>query len=572
MKVSNQTAVVLGAIVLLASSLGVGLAATPNPTSGTIPLQTDSGLVVDVQSDLPSVPFADSNTVDIRNIEVNASGSASLDVDTFDSNGFTNVSAVDATSSDIRVIRDGASNVTILRDDITAADVTDPTPVQSGDIDLVYSAASDSASVEVDTNGNGLIAVDRSSGTSLDEASPDADGFVTVDLPQASGQAVGFEEGPNTLFVRNVSQPQQTINPSGQTEIRFFEQGSEDVFVRDASNGNVSFVGLPKTSAFVARANLSGYVDRRVLIESIFDQDEMFLLPDNNATTTVETRFTIEDRTGTFGGGAQLQLSRPINTTGSPVDQERYVDVAGGVIGDAREFQTTLEQGVRYRVTISEDGNQRQLGSIVAESDRVYNLEITGIEFDTNSNQTVGVVEAVGNVSGSGGSKTKTLTLRYNDSERATTSFSAVIHERGNSSNVLTTVSPSRTAFPLGGFRFSTALTGPEANTSYVANVTYERLGEQQTALKAFGASQFNVGPVPLGDGWRAIFGVGLLIVMGGAFSVGNARIGALIIPGVAFVLLQIGWLAGTTTVIGVGLAFSVAVLYNVVKTSRGVP
>jgi len=59
---------------------------------------------------------------------------------------------------------------------------------------------------------------------------------------------------------------------------------------------------------------------------------------------------------------------------------------------------------------------------------------------------------------------------------------------------------------------------------------------------------------------------------MGGAFSVGNARIGALIIPGVAFVLLQIGWLAGTTTVIGVGLAFSVAVLYNVVKTSRGVP
>jgi hypothetical protein len=246
--------------------------------------------------------------------------------------------------------------------------------------------------------------------------------------------------------------------------------------------------------------------------------------------------------------------------------------VAGGVIGDAREFQTTLEQGVRYRVTISEDGNQRQLGSIVAESDRVYNLEITGIEFDTNSNQTVGVVEAVGNVSGSGGSKTKTLTLRYNDSERATTSFSAVIHERGNSSNVLTTVSPSRTAFPLGGFRFSTALTGPEANVSYVANVTYERLGEQQTALKAFGASQFNVGPLPLGDGWRAIFGVGLLIVMGGAFSVGNARIGALIIPGVAFVLLQIGWLAGTTTVIGVGLAFSVAVLYNVVKTSRGVP
>jgi hypothetical protein len=570
MSIDRQTAIVVG-VVLLFGSMGVALAATPIPTSGTVPLQTNSGLVVDVQSDLPSVPFADDNTVDIRNIEVNASGSASLDVDTFDKNGFTNVSAVDATSADIRVIRDGASNVTILQDDITAADVTDPTPVQSGDTDLVYSAASD-ASVRVDTNGNGIIAIDRSSGTALEEASPDAAGFVTVDLPQASSQAVGFEEGPNTLFVRNVSDPQATISPSGDTEIRFFERGSVDVFVRDASNGQVPFAGLPKTSAFVARANLSGYVDRRVLIDSIFAQDEMFLLPDNNQTETVETRFTIEDRTGTFGGGAQLQLSRPINTTASPADQERYVDVAGGIIGDAREFQTTLEKGVRYRVTISEDGDQRQLGSVVAASDRVYNLEITGIEFDTNSSQTVGIIVATGNVSGSGGSKTKTLTLRYNDSERETTSFSATIHEVGDPSNVLTTVSPSRSAFPLGDFKFSTSLSGAQANTSYVANVTYERLGEQKNAVKAFGASRFAVGPVPLGDGWRAIFGVGLLIVMGAAFSVGNARIGALIIPGVAFVLLQIGWLVGTTTVIGVGLSFSVAVLYNVVKTSRGVP
>jgi len=137
---------------------------------------------------------------------------------------------------------------------------------------------------------------------------------------------------------------------------------------------------------------------------------------------------------------------------------------------------------------------------------------------------------------------------------------------------VLTTVSPSRTSFPLGTFQFSTTLTGKQANTSYVANVTYERLGEKQTALKSFGAEQFSVGPVPLGDGWRTIFGVGLLLVMGGAFSVANARIGALIIPGIAFVLLQVGWLTGTVTLISVGLAFSVAVVYNLVQTSRIAP
>lgn len=569
---TRERAVVVASALLLLSSLGIGLAATPIPTSGDIPLESDSGLVVTHTSDLPSVPFADSNTVELNSVRFNSSGTSSLTVDTFNSNGFTNISAVDASSNAIRINRSAAGNVTTLKDQITSARVTDPTPVASGDTDLIYSAAADSR-VTVDTNGNGIVAVDLSSGTALDEATPDANGTATVTLPSGSNQAVGFEEGPSKMTLRNVSEPQSTISGGGDAEIRFYQRDDDTVFVRDGSGGTVSFAGLPKTSAFVVKTNISGYVDRRLLVDSIFQQQDVYLLPDNASNvTTVETRFSVSDKTGNFGSDAVIQLARPVNTSATASGEETYVNVAGGVLGDARELQTTLEQGVRYRITISEDGQTRQLGSVIAKSDRVYNLEITGISFGTDKNQSVGVIEAAANVSGSGASKTKELTLKYSDSEGETTAFSAVIHERNNYSNQLVTVSPSRTAFPLGTYRYTQTVSGDDANTTWVANVSYERLGTQQEALTAFGASQFSVGPTPLGQGWRSIFGVGLLVVMGGAFSIGNARIGALIIPGVGFVLLQIGWLAGTTTLVSVGLAFSVAVLYNLVRTSGGVP
>jgi hypothetical protein len=83
----------------------------------------------------------------------------------------------------------------------------------------------------------------------------------------------------------------------------------------------------------------------------------------------------------------------------------------------------------------------------------------------------------------------------------------------------------------------------------------------------SFGAAQNPIG-IPLGDGWAQIFGVGFLVVLGGIFSIGNARIGALVIPGVAFVLNVTGILSGVVTLASVGLAFAVAVGYNLVTAS----
>jgi hypothetical protein len=58
--------------------------------------------------------------------------------------------------------------------------------------------------------------------------------------------------------------------------------------------------------------------------------------------------------------------------------------------------------------------------------------------------------------------------------------------------------------------------------------------------------------------------------VLGGVFSVRNARIGAIIIPGVALVLYMTGFLSGVLTVTSIAFAFVLAIAYNIVTGSRG--
>jgi len=59
--------------------------------------------------------------------------------------------------------------------------------------------------------------------------------------------------------------------------------------------------------------------------------------------------------------------------------------------------------------------------------------------------------------------------------------------------------------------------------------------------------------------------------VLGGVFSVGNARIGAVLIPGVALVLTLGGILNTVVAPAAVGLAFAIAVGINIINRSRGV-
>jgi hypothetical protein len=218
----------------------------------------------------------------------------------------------------------------------------------------------------------------------------------------------------------------------------------------------------------------------------------------------------------------------------------------------------------------NDQGQQRQLGSIIPKTDRVYDLEVSQLDFRPATNETGVVVNTSVEVSGQGGSKTKTLTFQYVDPREDTTGLDLTIHERGDASNVLTTASPSSNSLPLGTFRFSTTVNGTAANTSYVANYSYARAGEDVSGVTPFAGSRFGI-DFPLDSGWQQIFSVGLLLVLAGVFSLGNARIGALIIPGVALLLFQIGLLSGAVSLASIGLAFAVAVGFNLASNSQKV-
>jgi len=62
-----------------------------------------------------------------------------------------------------------------------------------------------------------------------------------------------------------------------------------------------------------------------------------------------------------------------------------------------------------------------------------------------------------------------------------------------------------------------------------------------------------------------------LLIVVGGLFSVANARIGALVIPGMAGVLFYAGWMSGVASGAAIVITLALGAAYNIAVT-RGVP
>lgn len=556
---------------LLLMTLGTGMALTGQyRASSGVTYQTTSDLAVETQKAIQvqsGNPTVNDNSILLKGVLFNASGDSSVDVDDFQTGRFVNTTNINA-GPGVTIRRQSFQNETTLRDSITDADITDVTPVRSGDADLVYSASSDSQ-VTFETNGNGIVAVDLSTGNALDEASPNGD-TATVTLPSGTN-TIGLREGPQNLTISTVSAPRQTLTGQTQVNVTFYERDSERVFDRSDTDGTISFEGLPQTESFIARANAQNYTDRRVLIDSIFEQSTVYLLENDNSTDIINATFSITDNTGTFGDDSTLQVQRALNTTDTGVGERKYLNVAGAVIGENREFTTTLEADVRYRLVISNgQGEQRQLGSIVPQRDRAYALEVTGLDFRPGTNGTSETVATNMTISGSGGSKTKTLEFVYDDAQNETTALDGVIYERNNRSNTLTRFQPSSSSFPLGRFVFKTTVSGADANTTWVVEYNYTRNGADQSGVSAFAGTRYDV-DFPLGSGWQQIFGVGLLLVLGGVFSLSNARIGALIIPGVALMLWQIGFLTGATSLLGIGIAFSLAVAYNIIQTSSTV-
>jgi len=330
----------------------------------------------------------------------------------------------------------------------------------------------------------------------------------------------------------------------------------------------VDMTWLPVDESFVVgvRDGNGTYLSRLTLIDTIFQHQSVYLINGSEVDTAV-VRFEIEDRTGQFAGaGTELQIRRAINTTDSPADQEEYVVVAGDNVGSQLSFETELEQDVRYRITIQNAaGETRQLGAFTARLDQVVGLTISGIDVGVDVPEDEPVIETDIEESDT----SQTLTFTYVDLAAETTEVNIVVRDAFNESRVLDTASVD--APPnVSTFQHTTTLQGDDADVQAVYDVEYVRNGKTFTRTAAYGLNEFPV-DLPLSDNWRQIFSVGFLMVLGGVFSVANARIGAIIIPGVAGLLYAIGFISGAATILGISLAMVLGVAYNLAFAGRGV-
>lgn len=240
---------------------------------------------------------------------------------------------------------------------------------------------------------------------------------------------------PQNITLRNESDASEVIKDKNITAT-FYGVNGQTIIERSDSNedGNISLRGLPDVS-FVVTFEGDGWYDRRAFIESIGDQQNIYLLNSTAYPTgsddAIETTFIYEDRTGSFDqNSTTLEIERAVD----PDDDGNFTwqVVAGDYWGAAGEFPMTGQYQERYRlrVTNQETGETRVLGTHIPTSDGVKNIIVGNIIFDAEN--------ATGKYWDAGlNPNTTTLQAYYQDPTNSTTDLRVLIYEQGNRSNEL---------------------------------------------------------------------------------------------------------------------------------------
>lgn len=545
----------LGIIIAVTTAIA---AAALVPASGDVSVETNSGLIVEFQdvSQFESDPFVDDQTIRTTNGTISSAGTSRVETAGTDIGGSQRFNLTDQTTA-VTVNKDDANAITVSGsvDDVT---IDAGTAADDGNRDFQYSA-SGPGNITVDgLSANTQFILVDAAGQGVATATSDGSGtvtFVNVEEGRVDARITTF-----ILEIREIAPDVPIIQGANSSvTLRLFEEGTDRVFTRNVTNGQVNLNQFPDETRFTVTANTEGFETRRTFIESARNQQDIFLLNSTAPTSTVI--FRLDDRTGDFAGqdGTSLIVERALDTTDSEPGEEQYQNVAGDIIGSQLLFEGVFERGIRYRVSVSnDDGQTRQLGAFLIDGDRQIDLVISGIDQGVDRPQNASSANAVVDTTLEENNGTKDVAFFLTDFSGETTSVDVRVEEQGNSSNVFARGSDTDPT----EFKFSRSI---NTSVALVANYSYIRDGTTVSGTIPFGQQQFPL-LTQLDPGWAQIFGVGFLLMFGGIFSRANARVGALVIPGLGLLLFITGILDGTITVIGVGVAFALAVGINILS------
>jgi len=468
---------------------------------------------------------------------------------------------VEATDKDGQTTTSGTKTFTIDHHDPVITDIqpsgdldSEPSQISAQVNDTDFVKDGDSLTVDIILDGSQIDTQTISSNSTVTTAMPSSGqtgGSHNIEIEatdsysQTTSEATSYAV-PDTLFVRNETNYTQLVDANG--EVRIY--GEDQIYTRSASGGTLDLDNLPVNQDFIVEVEPtdSNYTTRTVYIESIYEQQNVYLL-NTSVYTTIESRFVLEDPTGQYGSETVLKIQRGITINGTTTYQTIVADEFG-----TEGVTAVLQEGQRYELSVTGATQSQSVGPYRAATSETVAVEPGQPTIDlqqVDSGYAYG-----GSIKDIENSDNSTLEYAYSDPQEITDKITVFIHERNNKSNQL---QPNETAFNLGVYSGQVKLDANESGTEWQVDFIVERDGE--TILLSDINSNTKDLTLPIDSGWQATIGIGMLILFAGAFSVLNARIGAVILSLVGGVLWYIGWLGGIATGATVTIAILVATI-----------
>ncbi|WPH59268.1 hypothetical protein AFNJKBDN_CDS0051 [Halorubrum virus V_ICIS4] len=551
-------------LLLILSGVAAGITGPTHESTAGVTYQTNSGLTVELADDrtVEASPFADDQTFASANATLSSPGSGRVTVSdqTFGGETMT-VTGIDASSNPITVGRaDLSSDLTIAgaADDVILHDVavgdgaTDVEFTADAQTTLRFETVADVGGISAVNSNNQIVAATTSTGG----------GTATLQF-DAGEYDIRLQEGPSQLEIRDLQTRELiTEGPNGSAvnvEVQFFG-GEKTVTTRNTTDGTIDMTGLPADERFALSIDAGeGYYQRNIIMPSLIEQRTAYLLNASDPDIeVVQPRFFLEDPSNQFDTEqSEIVFERPIEINGTT----EYVAVSGDRFG-LNGFDTTLEEGQRYRVTVRDpdSGATRRLGEYTATATEQVTLSVQDVEFDSVSDVD-GLewgADYIGNEN-----QADEVRFIFRDSV-GTQSLDYQIVERGNESNVLA----SGTA--TGNVTVTEPVPPSESDTVWRVSFNATRTsGETLSASRVVSAGRLPVGP-GLAPEWQTAIAVVGLFVVAGLFGGVNPGVGGIAVASTGGFFWMLGWMPGSTTGLMVLLAFFVAVLSYGARQARG--
>jgi len=445
--------------------------------------------------------------------------------------------------------------------------LSDPEPPDQAKIENAVG----NVSINVSDSGFGLaqgdtvtVSATADDGTSLGSTTVTGNGTASLSYTSENGQNVidwtatdeygntdTFRQTfatPSTLIIRNESAPPQVVNTSSNVTVTFFDRSGQNIIKRSSSNGRIDLSGIPTDTEYVIQVDAAGFRSRQVIITSLFDQQNVYLLPTSRAAATVE--FTLNDQTSRFPSDeTTLFIQKPITRNNSTEFRTVFADQFGAT----DSLRVDLRDQERYRIQVRNDqGETRVLESFTASGDAVAPLTIGSVEVSGSVDER-GVAFASDVIERDGA---RLLRITYQDPAQQTAEITVQVRQNGSQ------VVPNITG-TAGYGRFVTTVNITGRSTAEDYNVTFEAVRNGETVSGGDvggGVGELSFGLDPF---LRQLIGWGAILALTGLVVIRSPRLAPATGTLTGTMLTIIGVLTIPAPALGIAGAISVLSVYS---------